>query len=112
MIPVSGRVRLRNDTGVRVLGAYLRRGPRNSAELWARQVPKNRLGDGGIMSKSGGLTGKLHLLCGASMFAMAFAVSATTAAADSAKSSDTKKETQVAQSESAPPAPPAAEADR
>lgn len=63
------------------------------------------------MSKSRELTGKLHLLCGASVFAMAFALSATAHAADSAKPSTAAKETQVAQNEPAPPAP-AAEAEK
>ncbi len=64
------------------------------------------------MSKSSVLTGKLHLLCGASLLAIAFGFSATTASAAEAKAKDAKpeKETQVAQNQPAsPPPPPAAE---
>lgn len=62
------------------------------------------------MSKSNVLTGKLHLLCGASLLAIALA--APSASADEAKAADAKsaKETQVAQN-ATPPSTPAPEAE-
>jgi len=65
------------------------------------------------MSKSSVLTGKLHLLCGASLFVLAIACSSATASAADAKASDGEleaaKTTQVAQNQPAPPPPASAD---
>jgi TonB-dependent receptor len=58
------------------------------------------------MSKSSALTGKLQLLCGASLAVIALALNATAARADAVADADQKaKEIQVAQSEQAPSTP-------
>src|SRR5262249_16202228 len=109
-----------NDTGVISFGRHVRQGCRRDfSRVHGRKDP-TRLGDGGEMSKSIVLTGKVQLLCGASAVAMLMAMSPLAGAADapatSAKASKVevrkgegaKGEFKVAQAEAAPP-PPAAD---